>query len=221
MDRLRTMAVWAALAVTSLSVYADRQSDKDLQPIAIRVDGRSVKADGLTPGGASVVVISWPLSVSGMSGISETWRDARADDAGSLSVAFGSVAPAGGFTAVVDVTTGRLAIDTGDGNTFTRVELPPSRLKRNAQREVDHVVTPQPAAMIIVVRPGEGAWVQRADDGARGDADGIVDGRIIIDPSVMKAIAESGPPPKKIKARDTILMVDLQGGTYASTEVTQ
>jgi hypothetical protein len=35
----------------------------------------------------------------------------------------------------------------------------------------------------------------------------------------MTPIGDSGPPPRKIKQHDTVLVVDLMSGTYASTEV--
>jgi hypothetical protein len=46
-----------------------------------------------------------------------------------------------------------------------------------------------------------------------------VDGRIGTDPGAMTPIGDSGPPPRKIKQHDTVLVVDLMAGTFASTEV--
>ena len=189
-------------------------------PIEIATEGYTVTATGLTPGGACAVVVSWRVEAGGMSGTYETWRDVRADDDGAVSAEFRFSAPPGGLIAVVDVATGRVEVSIGNGRVFGRVDLPPARLKRNDQRDVEEVSSPQTRALIVVARPGEGVWVQRANDGAGGDADRKSDGRIRTNPAAMIPIGGSGPPPEKIKHRDAVLIVDLAAGTYASTEVT-
>jgi hypothetical protein len=216
MNWLKAVAVMLVLAVSPFTAAAAPPSD----PIAIQVDGNVVTATGLTPGGKCAVVVSWYTRRSGIGVTLETVREAEVDAAGAASVQFELNRPASGLIAVIDVPTGRLAIDPGDGSAFELVDLPPARLKRNEQREIETLTSPQMSAMIVLARPGDGVWVQRVSDGGRDDADGALDGRIVTDPQAMKSMAGSGPPPKKIKPRDTILIVDRQAGTYAVTEVT-
>jgi hypothetical protein len=210
MTKLKAVAVTIVLII-SFAAAAELPS----QPIAIQVDGNIVTVTGLTPGGACAVVVSWRVRTA----IVETWRAGTVDSEGAVSAKFPLAAPSGGLIAVVDVSTGRLEVSVGDGSFFERVELPSDRFKRNEERAVDEVASPQVRAMIVVARPGQGVWVQRGFDGGGGDADGRVDGRIGTDPSAMTPIGDSGPPPRKIKHRDQVLVVDLMSGTYATTEV--
>jgi hypothetical protein len=211
MDTLKTIAVTIML-VGPLFAAAEPPSP---QPLAIQVEGNIVTATGLTPGGACAVIVSWRMRAA----IVETWRARTADEAGVVSAAFPFAAPAGGLIAVIDVATGRLQVTVGDGSFFERIDLPAGRFKRDDARDVDEVASPQVRAMTVIARPGEGVWVQRGFDGAGGDADGSVDGRIRTDPAAMTPIGDSGPAPQKIKRRDTVLVIDLMSGTFASTEV--
>lgn len=189
-------------------------------PIAIQVESNTVTATGLTPGGNCAVIVSWYSSTSGIGIVLETARSARADDAGTVSIQFELRRPPSGLVAVLDVTTGRLAVDIGDGRAFERVDMPSERLKRNDAREVEAVASPQMSVMIVAARPAEGVWMQRTVDGGRGDADGQLNGRIRTDPAAMEPLGDSGPPPRKLKHRDTVLIIDRHAGTYATTEVT-
>jgi hypothetical protein len=211
MNWLKTVAVMIVAAITPLIAAAAPPSD----PIAIQVNGNVVTATGLTPGGACAVVVSWRVRTM----VVETWRASTADDTGAVSSAFPLEAPPGGLTAVIDVATGRLQVSLGDGSFFQRVDLPSDTFKRNEQRDVEEVGSPQVRAMTVVVRAGAGVWAQRGFDGAGGDADGRVDGRIQTNPASMMPIDESGAALKKIKQHDAVLVVDLSAGTYASTEV--
>jgi hypothetical protein len=210
MDSLKAIAVMMMVLAASFAA-----AEPPSQPIAIQVAGNVVTVTGLTPGGACAVIVSWRMRAS----IVETWRSGRADDAGVVSATFPLAAPAGGLIAVIDVATGRLQVSVGDGSFFERVGLPDVRFKRDDAREVEEVASPQVRAMTVLARAGEGVWVQRGFDGAGGDVDGRVDGRIRTDPAGMTPIGDSGPPPRKIKRRDTVLIVDLMSGTFASTEV--
>jgi hypothetical protein len=215
MNALKNLAI-AAVLLAAQAVTAAVPPP----PISIATVGYTVTATGLTPGGACAVIVSWRVQGAGMSGTVETWREARADADGTVAMQFRVPAPAGGLIAVVDVTTGRLEVSAGDGSTFERVDLPPDRLKRNGQRDVEEVTSPKTRAMIVVARRDQGVWVQRANDGARGDADRKINGKILTDPAAMTPIGDSSPPPAKIRPHDAVLIVDLKGGTYASTEVT-
>jgi hypothetical protein len=150
MTRLKVVAVTIAL-ITSFAVAAEPPS----RPIVIQVDGNVVTATGLTPGGACAVVVSWRVRTT----IVETWRAGTADGAGSVSAKFPLAAPEGGLIAVIDVESGRLQVSVGDGSFFERVDLPSARLKRNEQRDVDEVTSPQVRAMTVLARAGKGVWV--------------------------------------------------------------
>lgn len=175
MNPLRKLSITIVCVVACLGMQAQSRGHGADPPISIEVDVRAVHAAGLTPGGACVVVVSWRAQQGGTSMVMETWRDARADSAGSIKVGFEAAAPGGRLIAVIDVASGRMEIDTGDGSAFERVELPPARLRRNAQREVEAIASPQPAASSALSyrrrRDDEDRRLRRDPSGLYGQAD--------------------------------------------------
>jgi hypothetical protein len=85
---------------------------------------------------------------------------------------------------------------------------------------VENVLSPNVSATLVVVRAGEGVWSGTARDGGAGDGDERLDGKITADPSGLEPIAGSGAPPKKIKPRDFLLVIDTKARRFATTEVT-
>jgi hypothetical protein len=203
----------AALSVT-VAVHA-----ADLPPITFTVHDATVTVTGLSPGGAAAV-LNISLESSGSSSfVTRTWRDARAGADGAVSVTFGRRIAERAFIAVIDVETGRIARASGADTMFEQVDLPAKHFKRNANAEVDEVLTPHSSAMLVVVRRGVGAWLRVAYDGGGGDADRRVDGRITTDPSTLRPIAHSPEAPKKIKPKDLVLLIDPHCLCFAMTEV--
>lgn len=209
------MCVFASVALAiAFSVHA-----AEAPPISFEVQDATVTASGLTPGGAAAV-LNVSIETSGSSSfVTRTWRDARAGADGRISVAFRTPVVQGAFVAVIDVETGRIARTTGTGTLFDQVDFPEKHFKRNANRDIDVVLSPHPSAMLVVVRRGVGAWLRVAYDGGSGDADGRVDGRITTDPSTLRPIAHSPEAPAKIKAKDAVLLIDPRCLCFATTEV--
>jgi hypothetical protein len=191
----------------------------DVPPISFTVQHATVTGSGMTPDGAAAVLNVSIESSGSSSVVMRTWRDARADADGSISVTFSAPVAQGAFIAVIDVETGRIARSSAGETLFEQVALPERQFKRNPNREVDAVATPHPSAMLVVVRRAVGAWLRIAYDGGSGDADGLVDGRITTDPSAMQPIAHSPEAPAKIKPKDAVLLIDPQCLCYATTEV--
>lgn len=206
----RSVVLALTLALPVLVFASEPQS-----PMATRRDGHIITATGLTPGGRCAVIVSWRRE--GL--VVESWKGGTADAEGTFSAAFESDAPSGGLVASADIESGRLHIDTGDGKFFRREDMPASRFKRNDAREVEALEFPAVRTLTVVVRRGEGAWVQRAGDASPLDADGELNHRIKTIPAGLIPIAGSEPAPRKLKKGDAVLVADLLLRVYASTEV--
>lgn len=220
MHCFRTVGVAIVVTVAAVIAHASEPLPSSAGRITVLVDGRSVRATGLTPNGACAVVVSFRTLYQGTTAVLETWRNARASAAGEIDVSFELPPSSDALIAVVDVATGATQISPGDGSSFRRTELPAARFRRDSERRVEEIASPQLSTMIVVVSPREGAWVQRANDGGAGDADGTVNNRIGVDPAAMHPIAYSGAAPNKFKAKDVVLVINRHAGTYASSEVT-
>lgn len=185
------------------------------------MSGRSVTASGLTPGGNVAVVAGWWTSWHGSANLGQKWRDAKADAQGAIEVAFTSPLPDKTFLAVIDIATGRIETRIGDPRRYRRLAMDQKQFKNDGKGEFDHVASPHDLAMIILVRPGEGAWIQIAGDGGGRDADGRSDGFLTTKPEAMWPMAQSAGPPKKIRKKDVVLIIDAAAGAYTTTEVQQ
>jgi hypothetical protein len=222
MQAIRRMMLFLLAMVWCIATSALHAANAKPAPaITVTVTGKEVSASGLTPGGAAAVLTSWRTKTDGFRRSSQSWCDARADASGTIRVTFTQAFPTGALVAVVDVTTGTVQLTDVGAPRFRRSVLPAKHLKRDDKGEVGEVSSPEESIFIVVVRPGDGVWVQIASDGGTGDDDGRVNGRVRTDPASLKPIAYSPAPPKKIKSKDLVFVLDGALGTVSSVEVTQ
>jgi hypothetical protein len=210
------------LCAAWLSAVSEAQlASQQVEPpaIAIVLNGSTVSASGLTPGGQVIIITGWWMRPHGLGELGRRWMDGHADPTGSLTVTFSLTVPDDAFVAAIDVATGHWQTRTADPGRYRREDIPEGRFRRNGAREVDLVMLPQESAMFVLVRPGMGAWVQTAGDGAGGDADAQSNGLITGDPAQMRPIGDSPAPPSKIKNKDLFLVLDPKSGMFGVTEV--
>ncbi len=189
--------------------------------IVITANGELLAITGLTPNAPVVVLAGWWTKSYGSTDSAQILRDATASATGEVSVALDRVIPQTAFIAVADVASGRVtAVDVGQPR-FRRSVIPAKRFRRSTGGDYDDVTLPHERALIVVIRPGVGAWLHKAGDGGINDHDGISDGWIRTDPGRMQPIAQSPPAPKKIKPKDVVLVLDTFAWSFESTEVPQ
>lgn len=209
-----TLAVVTALCAGRPAIHASEALSVTFQP-----NGRSVTAAGLTPGGACAVIVVWRTASGDAAAVRQIWRDAHANDAGTVTVTVAEPIPAGAFAAVADVRSGGVATTDESSTAFRAVAFDARELRRADEGDVSEISSPHASLLLLVVRRGEGAWIQVATDGGAGDADNRVDGRISTDPSVLQPIAHSGAPPRRIKNKDLLLRIDPESRFYSRMEV--
>lgn len=104
----------------------------------------------------------------------------------------------------VDLATGRFGVNAPSGYPLRQFDLPSNAISA----ALNHLVIPRSVLIVVLVRPGVGAWTLRAGDGAAGDSDGAVDGKVDIDCTQLLPIGSSPGAPKNFSPKDTLLVVD-------------
>ena len=84
----------------------------------------------------------------------------------------------------------------------------PSQLRRDAEGVLGVFDREQLRGDMVIVRPGEGAWRVRALEGGGSDADHVRNGKLSLAPGDAVAVEGTSPPPKKLKRRDVIALID-------------
>jgi hypothetical protein len=175
---------------------------------------------GLTPGGEVAIVTIWSNEVAlGTTNTGILTETTDADSSGSATVTFRQQLPARTLVAVIDIKSGRIEI-LAEEPRFRRVELPARRLKRDAARDVDAVLSPFRFAVTVLVRPAVGAWIHSGGDGGATDDDGRPDGGVRTRPAAMTRLGTAPPPPPKITPRDIVLSIAPDTGVFSIAEVT-
>ena len=121
--------------------------------------------------------------------------------------------------AVVDLATGEVAIGTPEDSPFTVVTFSNGAIRRNEAGEFAQIVGDREYIDLVLVRPGEGAWLFYGEDGHSNDRDHQRNGRTTIDPELMRPIGDSPAPPKHLKNGDRLIAIAPYSRTIATAEV--
>lgn len=185
----------------------------------VRFEPSHVSATGITPRGRAVVV-----------GVAheprEFWTNIVhrqfivTDDAGTGTVRLDlntEVATDSGW-AVVDLTTGEVAIGTPEESPFTVVGFSNGAIRRNEAGEFSQIVGDRDYIDLVLVRPGEGAWLFYGEDGHSNDRDHQRNGRTTVDPELMRPIGDSPAAPKHLRKGDRLVVIAPYARTISTVE---
>jgi hypothetical protein len=181
--------------------------------------GEQLVVDGVTPG-AKVAVMAMAYQYPGV--ILHAWTPflyAQDDDGdGRVSVAYGGAIPHGAVFAAADITAGSVVLATAEGtqprvSTDKSVTLAPLPDSKTQGLEVAGRFV-----VMLVVRPGVGAWQAVAGDGGRGDADGASNGKVLIAPgSLLRWIGATGPPAEYLDGDSVVAFETLTRDLITTT----
>jgi hypothetical protein len=112
--------------------------------------------------------------------------------------------------AAVDVESGEFAVATPGDYPLRRLAVPANALGASRREGVDALIAEWRALVeILLVRPGEGAWVLTAGADVEGDEDDDRDnGRIATALEDLQPLGTSPPPPKRIAPKDVLVVMD-------------
>jgi hypothetical protein len=178
-ENLMLMHVIASAALLGLALSpAASAASAAIEP-AITFEARAVVASGITPGG-QVVWFSVARQIAERTAtLVRREQIADADDKdGSVRLELGRPVPFQSIWVAVDLTTGAAAVAVPEGYPLRRVDLPGRNLHAGGGKP-DWVEDDRGYVDLLLVRPGEGAWVATVGDGGAEDDDGAYDGRLV------------------------------------------
>jgi hypothetical protein len=196
------------LVVLALTPAADAATP------TVRFDARSVALAGLTPSGS----IAW-TSVSREPGGYSTLTASRsgvatADALGEAMIELdGDVATASVWV-VVDLDGGDFAVAAPEGTSFREIAFDGRSVVANPQGKLNRLVHARPYIELFLARPGVGAWVMTAGEGAAGDDHEEQNGSLRATLATMQPLAASPPPPDELEVDDVLVMVDPRSLEY-------
>jgi hypothetical protein len=179
-------------------------------PVAVTFETNAVVASGITPGAdaAFFAVLQVPEEFS----VASMRRDemvADSDGDGVVRLEMPDGVATRSIWAVVDVRTGNYALAVPHGYRLRLAEDTDDHgMRRDNKGHVSHIERVMGYAEMLVVRPGEGAWLGSAGQGAPSDADFTDDGKLTLDFDELVPQGKAGPSPGQLQPGDTVVLIE-------------
>jgi hypothetical protein len=178
-------------------------------PLAIVVGESGITISNVTKGG-DVVLFSCARGTRDrrihVQPLASVLHDEDRD--GIVSVTRADGVPIRSVWVAVDFTTGSTA--AGAHPTFPLLvsSIGEGMYRKNAAGEIAELIHEQPRIVLLLVRPGRGAWLLRAFDGGEGDRDGVASGTLSLLFEDARSITGKDKAPKGVKKDDVIVAID-------------
>jgi hypothetical protein len=172
---------------------------------AVSFGDQMIIASGMTPGGQ---VVWFGVMRDPADGTLEWSHDeeitADQSGTGTVELDIGKPVALQSIWFAVDLATGQFAVNAPTGYALRQFDLASSAIPAALNRlDISRSVL-----IVVLIRPGVGAWTLRAGDGAAGDSDGVADGKVDIDLTQLVPVGGSPGPLKAFSPKDTLLVVD-------------
>ena len=180
----------------------------------VSFDARSVGLAGLTPSGSAAwtSVSREPQGYSTL--IASRSGVATVNALGEATIELDADVATVSVWVVVDLATGSFTVAAPPGTSFREIGFDARSVVENPQGQLNRLVHTRPYLELFLARPGVGAWVMTAGEGAAGDDDGEHDGSLRTTLATMQPLAASPPPPDELAAGDVLVMVDPRALEY-------
>jgi hypothetical protein len=177
--------------------------------LAVQVGETSVRVSNLTPGGDAVL-----FSYAKFGSHGGTTSAARPrllhDDDGDGVVTLAEPVPYVSVWVAVDWKTGATATGAREGFPLYVRPLAPALFRKDADEQISALEKRIPRLMLLLVRPGQGAWTLRAREGGPGDRDKEANGHLVLAFEDAQPLEEGKEKaPKHLKAGDVVVAIDL------------
>jgi hypothetical protein len=214
MHLIRTVlaAIWI-LAAVPLSALATP---------ALLVTPTSLAVTGATPEGT----VAW-LSVSRRPLDTHQRVEIRrelgvADLTGHAELELADPVTAKSLWAVVDLTTGELALAAPPESLLAETALPPDSFEQDASGETVRLHHDRRKVEALVVRPSAdrpSAWAGQVEDGGGLDEGVAYDGEIALSPLTLPPLAEDQPPAEAFAEGDVVVLIDPERLEISATRL--
>lgn len=207
-------------AIAAGLVFAETLSAADA-PLEVAMRESRIVVTNATPDGD---VVLFGAALDGSFGVLRQRRVAEAitaDAAGALEFTPARALPHRTICVAVDVETGRIAVGGDPDYEIQLRPFPIETLRRDGDGVSGLGGVDVPRAELLIVRPKGGAWRLAASEGGSGDDDRQHNGRLGLDLSSATAIGSETPPPKRLKNKDVIVLIDSARLQVFTTEISQ
>lgn len=190
------------------------------QPAApeVRVTPAEVRVEPVAAGGTVLLVGVTIGEGPRLRGYTEVLRDEDSD--GRVAFRPDELLPFRSLFFGVEVESGRLGIGTPEGFRVRRLSFPLTASKKDTNGAVTGFIQERQFVEMLIVRPGAGAWILVAGEGAAGDGDREDNGKLHLDVSDAKPLTRNaGDAPKHLKKGDIVVLVDLTRLDVFTTQV--
>jgi hypothetical protein len=178
--------------------------------VAITFEANAVVARGISTGGDAVffAVLQEQEEYSvASSRRDETLADSDGDGVVRLEMPDGVAMRS--IWAVVDARTGNYALAVPQGYRLRMAEDTEDHgLRRDNKGHISHIEKAMGYAEMVVVRPGQGAWLGSAGQGAPSDADHTDDGKLTLGFDDLYAQGKAGASPGHLQPGDTVVLIE-------------
>lgn len=196
------------LALSLLTPFAAFAADTP-PPLQITVSTQDVRVTNVTPGGT---VVFYSASIANDNGVLRQRKVAAmvtdTSGAGLVTYSDGKPIPFRSAWVAVEMETGRFVAGGPSGYDLSLLSFPTTHLHGDADGTIGVFDLNQVSGQMLVVRPKSGAWEVSAAEGGAADADHVRNGKLSLSVEDTTPIANSGPPPKRLKNGDVIAVID-------------
>lgn len=178
------------------------------EPLAVTVDAKDVTISNVTPGGSVVLFfcsrVPRPRSVAVQpQGLLLT----DDDHDGVIHYTPAEAIPLRSVFVAVDEATGQYATGAPRGFPFMVAPFAADVFRKDAEDLIASLAVDKPRLVLLLVRPGTGAWRLTSWDGGPHDHDGKSDGRQQLNFEDAVSFDGKEKAPKHLKAGDVVVMI--------------
>lgn len=189
------------------------------QPI-VTIDGDTVAARGVTPGGAVALAVAGHRH-GGWLAHSVHFQTVVTDDDADGAVTFTRKTgiPETSIAVVIDVATGALAAASPAGLPEPRPRELPAAAKDVGPSGLLQLAESAARLDVLLVTPAEGAWAGSIFDGDRLDADASADGAVTVAFASLAPLGATARDAAAARAGDVLVLVDPTTLRYAAARL--
>jgi len=178
-------------------------------PLGINIDAQSVTVSNVTPGG-SVVLFSCSRVPRARSIAVRPDALVLRDDrhAGVVRATPAGGVPLRSVFIAVDETSGEYVVGGAPGFPLISNPISTDVLRKDANGEIASMFVDTPRLVLLLVRPGVGAWQLKSFDGGPLDHDGAANGHQQLAFEDAQTLDGKDKAPKNLKADDVVVAIE-------------
>ena len=205
----KVVLVVAALVMMGIDLTAVPAAfAADPLQLHVEFEARAVTIRGVNPHGEVLVYSVHRQQIDFHHGHTSSWQLASVDgNGGTVRLTTPAEIEPDRLWVIVDQATGRYVITRTDDKSAVD-HSPPGLLKKQSDAKGDLLTVPLAVAHLLVVRPGEDAWLTEVADGGAWDDDGAQNNAIRVRPDRLSDYRHKGRKNDKFSKGDLVIAIE-------------